>query len=82
MKFKSLVIATMDLLIYLSFVIVGIFVAFLALSGNIIPALITAVVGWVVCTLFSALWIVLSSINGHLETIANRESFGNENSRK
>lgn len=72
MKFKSLIIGTMDVLTAISFIIVGIAVAILALSGAIIPAILMALIGWIVCTLFSALWIVLSSINGHLETIANK----------
>ena len=59
---KEWIIKVNDLLIYLVFGLLACFSAIMLTSGSIIPALIFFVVGFILLSLLSGAWIVLSSI--------------------
>ena len=70
---KSLIIRTNDVLAYLAFCAVGIVAFFVMLQGKVLPAIGIAVGGWVVCSVLSGAWFLLSNINDNLQKIAERK---------
>lgn len=60
---KEWIIKVNDYLIYLCFGILACVSALMLTGGAIIPALITFAVGFIILSLLSGLWIVLSSIS-------------------
>lgn len=70
---KSLIIATNDALAYLAFALVAL-VAFVALmQGKLLPAVGILVGGWIVCSVLSGVWFLLSNINDSLQKLAERK---------
>lgn len=80
MTFKQAVIKTVDWMLGISFVVLGIIVLFLVLNAMIGQALIVALVGWLVLCSVSGFWFLASSAYGNLvkqtkllEQMANKQ---------
>lgn len=69
MNFKQAVIKTVDWMLGISFVVLGVIVLFLVLNAMIGQALIVALIGWLVLCSISGLWFCLSSIESHASSI-------------
>jgi len=76
MKFKEAVIKTTDIAIGLSFIVLALVVASLAMSGAIWKAIIVVLIGWTILCLCSSLWYVASSMHDNL--IAIRKALENK----
>jgi type IV secretory pathway TrbD component len=68
---KRAIIATVDALVYLSFIIVSVAAMVALVQGKIAVSLTILVGGWLVCSLLSGVWFVLSDIADSARKIAN-----------
>lgn len=65
MNIKSAVIKTNDVLAYMAFILVALFAAGAAMTGNIPLALMIACVGWLTASLIFGFWMVMSNISAN-----------------
>ena len=73
MSIKSAIIKTNDVLAYFAFGMVLLIAVVMMFQGKVLAALAVAVGGWIVCSVLSGLWFLLSNINYNLQKIASKQ---------
>ncbi len=73
MSIKSAIIKTNDVLAYFAFGMVLLIAVVMMFQGKVLAALAVAVGGWIVCSVLSGLWFLLSNINDNLQKIADKQ---------
>lgn len=70
---KQLIIQTNDALAYIAFALVAIVAVVCLLSGKVGTGLIILGGGWIVCSVLSGLWFVLSDMADSLRKMAGKK---------
>jgi hypothetical protein len=73
MSIKSAIIKTNDVLAYFAFGAVLLIAVVMMFQGQVGAALAVGVGGWIVCSVLSGLWFLLSNINDNLRKIADKQ---------